>query len=68
MLVLVAVEKRGRGSGRARMEVIPDFRSSTLLAFLKRNVESRSIVYTDGFTRSRPSFSQYSNWRRWAQS
>ena len=47
-LVLVAVEKRGRGSGRARMEVIPDFKSSTLLAFLKRNVESRSIVYTDG--------------------
>src|SRR5258708_22305122 len=26
-LVLVAVEKRGRLTGRARMEVIPDFRS-----------------------------------------
>ena len=28
-LVLVAVEKRGRGTGRARMSVIPDFKSST---------------------------------------
>ena len=47
-LVLVAVEKRGRGSGRARIAVIPDFKSSTLLAFLKQNVESGTIVYTDG--------------------
>jgi hypothetical protein len=30
------------------MEVIPDFKSSTLVAFLKRNVEPGSIVYTDG--------------------
>ena len=28
-LVLVAVEKRGRGTGRARMRVIPDFKSAT---------------------------------------
>src|SRR5215467_708625 len=47
-LVLMAVEKRGRGSGRARMAVIPDFKSSTLIAFLKQNVEAVSIVYTDG--------------------
>src|SRR4051812_1224989 len=47
-LVLVAVEKRDRGTGRARMQVIPDFKSSTLIDFLKRNVEPRSIVYTDG--------------------
>jgi len=47
-LVLVAVEKRGRGTGRVRMSVIPDFKSSTLIAFLKRNVEPGSIVYTDG--------------------
>ena len=31
-LVLVAVEKRGRGTGRARMEVIPDFKSATLIS------------------------------------
>jgi hypothetical protein len=36
-LVLVAVEKRDRGTGRARMAVIPDFKSTTLIAFLKRN-------------------------------
>jgi transposase-like protein len=47
-LVLVAVEKRGRRSGRARIEVIPDFKSTTLIAFLKRNVAVGSTVYTDG--------------------
>jgi transposase-like protein len=47
-LVLVAVEKRGRGTGRARMEVIPDFNSTTLIAFLKPNVAPGSTVYTDG--------------------
>jgi transposase-like protein len=47
-LVLVAVEKRGRGTGRARMEVIPDFKSVTLITFLKRNVELGSTVHTDG--------------------
>lgn len=47
-LVLVAVEKRGRSTGRARMEVIPDFKSATLIAFLKRNVAVGSTVYTDG--------------------
>ena len=43
-LVLVAVEKRGR----ARMAVIPDFKSTTLLAFLKQNVALGSTIYTDG--------------------
>jgi transposase-like protein len=47
-LVLVAVEKRGRATGRARMTVIPDFKSTTLVAFLKQNVELGSSVYTDG--------------------
>lgn len=47
-LVLVAVEKRGRGSGRVRMAVIPDFRSATFLAFLRQNVAPDAIVYTDG--------------------
>lgn len=32
-LVLVAVEKRGRATGRARMAVIPDFKRGTLTAF-----------------------------------
>lgn len=47
-LVLVAVEKIGRRSGRARMAVVPDFRSTTFLAFLKQNVAPGSIAYTDG--------------------
>jgi transposase-like protein len=47
-LVLVAVEKRGRGTGRVRMAVIPDFKSTTLIDFLKRNVAPGSTVYTDG--------------------
>lgn len=45
-LVLVAVEKRDRGSGR--MAFISDFRSATLLAFLKQNLATNTIVYTDG--------------------
>jgi len=46
-LIVVAVEKRGHATGRARMAVIPDFRGGTLLAFLRRNVAPGSLVYTD---------------------
>jgi ISXO2-like transposase domain len=35
-LVIVAVEKRGRASGRIRMAVIPDFKSVTLNAFVQQ--------------------------------
>ena len=47
-LVLVAVEKRGHATGRARMAVIPDFKGATLLAFLKKNVAPDSTISTDG--------------------
>ena len=47
-LVLVAVEKRGRGSGRVRMKVIPDFKAKTLIPFLTQNVALGSTIYTDG--------------------
>ena len=47
-LVLVAVEKRGRATGRVRMAVIPDFKSTTLIAFLKQNVAVGSTICTDG--------------------
>jgi len=53
-LVLAAVEKRGRATGRVRLAVIPDFKGATLMAFLKQNVAPGSTVYTDGlksFTR-----------------
>jgi transposase-like protein len=48
VLTVVAVEKRGRATGRARMAVIPDFRGATLLRFLRQNVAPGSVVYTDG--------------------
>jgi transposase-like protein len=47
-LVVVAVEKRGRGSGRVRMEVIPDFTKETMNSFNQRNVAHGSTIYTDG--------------------
>lgn len=47
-LVIAAVEKRGRKTGRARMEVIPDFKGTTLLSFLTRNVATGTTIYTDG--------------------
>jgi transposase-like protein len=47
-LVIVAVEKRGKASGRVRMAVIPDFKSVTLNAFVQQNVAPASTIYTDG--------------------
>lgn len=47
-LVLVAVEKRDRTSGRVRMEVIPDFKATTLTTFIKQHVTPGSTIYTDG--------------------
>ena len=40
-LVLVAVEKRGKGSGRVRMAVIPNFRKATITKVLAQNVDTR---------------------------
>src|SRR5215831_15020098 len=47
-LVLVAVERRGKASGRARMKVIPDFKAATIIPFLTQNVKPGSTIYTDG--------------------
>jgi transposase-like protein len=47
-LVLVAVEKRGAKSGRVRMAVIPDFKATTLTAFIQQHVVPGSTIYTDG--------------------
>ena len=47
-LVIVAVEKRGDATDRARMAVIPDFKAATLTAFLKQNVAPGSTLYTEG--------------------
>ena len=37
-LVLVAVENRGKASGRVRMRMIPDFRAKTIIPFLMQNI------------------------------
>jgi transposase-like protein len=47
-LVLVAVEKRARASGRLRMAVIPDFRTTTVNRFITRNIAPGSLICTDG--------------------
>jgi transposase-like protein len=47
-LVLVAVEKRAKASGRVRMRVIPDFKAKTIIPFLTQNVSPGATIYTDG--------------------
>ena len=49
-LVVVAVEVRGAGSGRLRMQVIKDASTPTLIGFVTTNVSVGSIVHTDGWT------------------
>jgi transposase-like protein len=46
-LVLVAVEKRGKASGRVRMKMIPNFKAITIISFLTQNVTPGSTIYTD---------------------
>ena len=48
LLVAVAVEVRGKGSGRVRAEVIPDATAPTLSRFIVRNIEQGSSVLSDG--------------------
>jgi transposase-like protein len=47
-LVLVAVEKRGQASGRARMSLIADFKAATIIPLLTQNIASGSTIHTDG--------------------
>jgi transposase-like protein len=46
-LVLVAVEKRAKASGRLRMAVIPDFKATTLSGFIQQHIAADSTIYTD---------------------
>ena len=46
-LVLVAVEKRGKASGRLRMAVIRDFKATTLSGFVQQHIAVGSTIYTD---------------------
>lgn len=57
VIVAIAVERKGFGKkskrwklGRARIEVVPNVRAETLLAFVERNCERGSTIYTDGLS------------------
>ncbi|MEB0288796.1 IS1595 family transposase [Cryobacterium sp. 10S3] len=46
---IIAVEVRGTGSGRIRIELIDDATAATLSGFIERTVEAGAIVHTDGW-------------------
>jgi transposase-like protein len=48
-LVGIAIEVRGRGSGRVRLQVLEDASSRSLDAFIKATTASAAIVHTDGW-------------------
>lgn len=48
-LVGVAVEVCGRGSGRLRMQVLPDASGASLQQFVTTSVTAGAIVHTDGW-------------------
>lgn len=48
-LVVAAVERRGRGAGRVRLESVSNASGASLLSFVQRNVQKRSIVRTDAW-------------------
>ena len=48
-LIGIAVEVRGRGSGRLRMQVLPDPSGYSLERFVAANVAAGAIVHTDGW-------------------
>lgn len=47
-LVGVAIEVRGQGSGRLRLQVLPDASAPSLLAFTQATTEPGATVHTDG--------------------
>jgi transposase-like protein len=47
-LIGAAIEVRRRGSGRLRLQVLPNSRATTLEAFTKTTTENGAIVHTDG--------------------
>lgn len=47
-LVVGAVEDHGDVAGRVRLQVIPNFKGATLIAFVANNVDPGSVIKTDG--------------------
>jgi len=48
-IVAIAVEIRGRASGRIRMSRIPDVTGDSLCSFVKASVRPGSVIHTDGW-------------------
>jgi len=48
-LVGVAVEVRGNGSGRLRLQLLPDASAASLTPFVSSSVATDAIVHTDGW-------------------
>jgi transposase-like protein len=48
-IVIIAAERRGRVTGRIRIESIPDCSSRSLLPFVSNHVEPGSLIRTDGW-------------------
>jgi transposase-like protein/ribosomal protein L37AE/L43A len=49
VLVVAAVEVRGKGSGRVRLQAVLDASGASLAGFVQANVESGAVVLTDGW-------------------
>ena len=49
-LIVAAIERREKASGRLRLEVIPDFTGATMLAFARRNIAEGATIFTDEMT------------------
>ena len=49
VLVVAAVEVRAAGSGRVRLQVVPDASAASLTGFVKANVVAGGTIMTDGW-------------------
>lgn len=58
VLVVGAVEVRGRASGRVRLQVVPDASAASLAGFVAANVEPGAVVVTDGWSAYAPLHAQ----------
>ena len=48
-LVVIAVEIMEKGTGRVRMSIIPDASKKSLEKFITNNIETESVIITDGW-------------------
>jgi ISXO2-like transposase domain len=58
-IVAAAVELRGKGSGRLRLAVIPEFSADSLCGFVTTAVGAGAVVHTDGWQAT-------GDWAAWA--